>query len=110
MDFPSNPTVGQLYQSPGNLQYEWTGSVWKARGVAGVQGIQGPKGDTGPQGIQGVKGDTGAASTVAGPTGPQGPKGDTGAQGAQGVSATDTIIVSLLATPTQDRAATNGSG
>ena len=91
MDFPSNPTVGQLYQSPGNLQYEWTGSVWKARGVAGVQGIQGPqgvKGDTGATGPQGPKGDTGAASTVAGP---QGPKGD---QGIQGISATDTIIVS----------------
>ena len=84
MDFPSNPTVGQLYQSPGNLQYEWTGTVRKPHRVAGAAGIQGPKGDSGADGHSPAltwSGDKIAIDGVASGPSLTGPKGDNGADG-----------------------------
>jgi hypothetical protein len=78
LNFPNNPTVGQMYESE-LRQWQWTGTVWQAKnpstGPTGPTGAQGPVGAQGPQGLQGT------ASTVPGPqglVGPTGPRGPTG--------------------------------
>lgn len=30
--FPTNPTIGDLYQSGSSSVYEWTGTYWKIKG------------------------------------------------------------------------------
>jgi hypothetical protein len=107
LDFPSAPTLGQIY-TENNRTYVWTGVSWASRtgngytGSLGYTGSQGPigytgsRGDTGytgSQGIQGVIGYTGSQGTqgVIGYTGSQGPigytgsRGDTGYTGSQGI-------------------------
>lgn len=82
IDFPSTPTVGQIYTNGVNT-YEWDGTAWRlvrtsAVGPTGPTGpagadstVIGPTGPTGP----GITGPTGADSTIVGPTGATGPTG-----------------------------------
>ena len=82
IDFPSTPTVGQIYTNGVNT-YEWDGTAWRlvrtsAVGPTGPTGpagadstVIGPTGPTGP----GITGPTGADSTRVGPTGATGPTG-----------------------------------
>jgi hypothetical protein len=82
IDFPSTPTVGELYTNGINT-YEWDGTAWRlvrtsAVGPTGPTGpagadstVPGPTGPTGPS----ITGPTGADSTVVGPTGATGPTG-----------------------------------
>jgi hypothetical protein len=82
IDFPSTPTVGQIYTNGVNT-YEWDGTAWRlvrtsAVGPTGPTGpagadstVIGPTGPTGPS----ITGPTGADSTVVGPTGATGPTG-----------------------------------
>jgi hypothetical protein len=74
INFPTNPTVGQIY-TQGTRSWEWSGQAWNAKNTS-----YGPVGPTGPTGPIGVAGPTGPGSTVAGPTGPTGvgPTGPTG--------------------------------
>ena len=78
-DFPSSPTVGQVYQG-----YTWDGEKWDGGGAA--TGPTGPTGTAGTAGSTGVTGPTGSQGTAgtaggAGPTGPAGGAGPTGATG-----------------------------
>ena len=82
LNFPINPSINDVYTF-GLRSWQWTGTTWRAQGVIGYTGSQGPAG-----------GYTGSASTVAGYTGSQGPaggytgsigdKGFTGSQGDKG--------------------------
>jgi len=38
IDFPNNPTVGQVFTAPNGTQYTWDGAVWKASGPSGGGG------------------------------------------------------------------------
>lgn len=53
IDFPSSPSVGQVYTF-GSRTWTWTGYGWQATSTT-----------TGPQGIQGVQGVQGAAGAVS---------------------------------------------
>jgi len=99
INFPSSPTVGQIYTFAGR-SWEWNGQGWQAYpgpalvGPTGPTGSIGNTGPTGPTGVGGPTGPasgptgptgaTGSASTVAGPTGPTGTTGATGPTGATG--------------------------
>jgi len=63
LDFPDNPTIGQIYG-----QWTWSGTSWTAGTEADPIIVPGPAGPPGPQG----------------PTGPAGPQGDTGPTGPAG--------------------------
>ena len=96
-DFPSSPSVNDVYTANG-ISYKWDGTVWKrvsatgAQGPTGSTGSQGATGSTGSQGATGPGGATGAqgatgatgAQGATGSTGSTGPSGATGAQGATG--------------------------
>ena len=89
LNFPSNPTNGETYQSGSSATYVYNGTYWSipsgqsgTSGTSGAQGSQGPQGTTGEVGPQGING-TAGSSGVQGPQGNQGPAGS-GAQGAQG--------------------------
>jgi hypothetical protein len=94
LDFPINPSVGQIYVNPfTGAQYVWTGSRWTSystpqtlRGTTGPTGPPGgptgPTGDVGPQGAQGAQGVQG----VAGATGQTGNSGTSGSSGTSGVN------------------------
>lgn len=92
LNFPSNPTVGQIH-TVGLKSWEWTGVAWRVlrtqaagksayesavelgfvgteaqwiaslKGVKGDTGDQGPQGETGQRGVQGDPGDRGADGT-----------------------------------------------
>jgi len=64
IDFPSSPTLNQVYTYSGQ-SWKWTGSTWDIV----VTALVGPTGPTGAQG---------APSTVTGPTGPTGATGSKG--------------------------------
>lgn len=92
INFPSSPTVGDVYTFAGR-SWEWNGQGWQAYpgpALVGPTGPTGSTGNTGPTGATGATGSggpTGPASgptgpTGAGPTGPTGPTGDTGPTGA----------------------------
>lgn len=99
INFPSSPTLGQVYTYAGR-SWEWNGQGWQAYpgpalvGPTGPTGSTGGSGPTGPTGAGGPTGPasgptgptgaTGSASTVAGPTGPTGTTGATGPTGATG--------------------------
>src|SRR5210317_594513 len=62
IDFPSNPTIGELYTQNGKT-WEWDGTSWiNLSFTTGTQGIQGRQGITGAQGIQGTEGSFGGAT------------------------------------------------
>ena len=77
LDFPSNPSTGDLVTLNGRA-YEFNGDYWVglpplgaqgpqgASGPGSFQGFQGPVGNDGPAGVQGVE------YPVVGPQGPQG--------------------------------------
>jgi len=75
IDWPSGPTVGQLYTFNG-ITYTWTGTKWQT-GTA-------PTTLTGPTGITGPTGPSGGPTGNTGPTGPTGFTGATGNTGATG--------------------------
>lgn len=54
LNFPSNPTVGQVYES-GLRQWQWTGVVWQSKNPS-----TGPTGPTGATGLTGPTGPTGS--------------------------------------------------
>ena len=80
IQFPQNPTVGQVYTYNTN-SWVWDGERWSGTLPGGATGPSGtPGGATGATGPIGVSGSTGA-------TGPAGPAGDPGgATGATGLS------------------------
>ena len=77
INFPSNPSIGQVYTFNGR-NWMWKGYSWLLVGDYGPTGAS----PQGPQGPQGAAGPTGAT----GPTGPTGATGATGPQGSQGVT------------------------
>jgi len=91
INFPSNPTLNQIYSFNGFL-WKWNGSYWESvvtPGIAGATGATGATGAgatgaTGPTGPLGSTGATGAGAT--GETGPTGPIGATGPEGIQGIT------------------------
>jgi hypothetical protein len=70
MQFPTEPTIDQVYLAPNGKSYKWDGEKWTAF-VAEAPPITGPAGPTGPQGPAGANG-------APGPTGPQGSAGADG--------------------------------
>lgn len=80
INFPTGPTVGQVY-SFSNRAWTWNGQGWQAS--TGIFNI-GPTGPTGP--ASGPTGPTGASGSVTGPTGATGSSitGPTGAIGPTG--------------------------
>lgn len=99
INFPIDPTVGQVYEA-GGRRWEWNGRSWDGSGNPGATGATGPQGEagdtgatgaTGPQGTAGAIGATGPAGSAGtngatGATGPSGSAGGTGATGATGPS------------------------
>ena len=102
--FPSNPGIGDTFESNGVL-FSWTGEQWISAitdanfiGVTGPPGATGAEsvtpGPTGPTGPDGPAGDVGPPGDVgpAGPTGdvgPDGPTGDVGPDGPTGPTGGD---------------------
>ncbi len=111
LNFPSNPTVGQIYDHPDAGQYIWNGYAWDRTAGGVVEGPAGPQGETGPAGPAGADGPAGAEglsayevavtngfagteeewlASLEGPAGADGaqgevgPAGPAGADGAQG--------------------------
>lgn len=91
LDFPSNPTVNDIYSYGG---YKWIciqgGATpkWQAitsslQGTTGTQGIQGNQGTIGIQGFTGIQGFYGIQG-IQGNQGTTGTQGQTGTQGATG--------------------------
>lgn len=78
INFPTNPTLNQLYQFKDNT-WRWNGTGWSL--INYIQGIQGMQGFSGIQGVQGIIGSQG----VQGIIGTQGIQGIIGAQGIQGL-------------------------
>lgn len=39
LDFPTNPTLNQIYTGPEGNQWEWVGSYWKALSTAALQSL-----------------------------------------------------------------------
>lgn len=100
INFPTGPTVGQLYTFA-NRTWEWNGQGWQAAqgpfniGPTGPTGpASGPTGPTGPTGATGPTGPGGAASFVPGPTGPTGITGPsgTGPTGPTGPTGADSTV------------------
>ena len=86
IDFPNNPSTGQVH-SDGGASWRWSGYAWRRipdPGAKGEPGEKGQKGEIGSTGSQGDKGEKGAPSTVAGPKGDTGDKGSTGSTGSDG--------------------------
>jgi hypothetical protein len=101
LNFPDNPTIGQVFNN-----YTWDGEKWNTTpgsgGGGGGAGATGPTGAVGPTGPPGATGATGAAGGgtgagatgptgavgATGPAGPTGPAGATGATGAPGSGGT----------------------
>jgi hypothetical protein len=81
INFPSNPTVGQVYSYNGR-NWIWRGFSWQAVGDYGPTG-PGSNGTTGPTGPTGANGSNG----TTGPTGPTGANGSNGATGPTGANA-----------------------
>lgn len=91
-DWPSSPTIGQVYTSPSGTSWEWNGYAWDIINT----GIPGATGPTGPTGTTGAQGPTGAQG-IQGPTGSQGPIGATGPQGVTGPTGPlDATVTSTL--------------
>ena len=104
VQFPTNPSPGDLFTSPDGIVYRWDGEKWNTQlgpTESGATGATGPKGDagefavggtgsTGSTGPVGPVGSTGA-SAATGATGPDGPPGPsvTGATGATGSTGPD---------------------
>ena len=84
IDFPSNPSIGQVYTFNGR-NWVWKGYSWLSVGDYGPTGpgSTGPAGPTGPSGTVGINGATGATG-ITGPTGPAGANGITGPTGPAG--------------------------
>jgi hypothetical protein len=90
INFPSNPTVNQVYNFAGR-SWIWTGRSWRSistfvgytgsRGLTGFTGSKGDLGFTGSQGDQGFTGSQGIPGEFAG-VGFTGSRGFTGSQGA----------------------------
>lgn len=64
IDFPSNPTLDEIYSFNGR-SWKWNGLGWTAQ-TGGPPGPEGPEGPAGPVGPEGP----------IGPTGPTGPVGE----------------------------------
>jgi len=103
LNFPANPTVGQLH-TVGDKAWTWTGVAWAIQRVsvtgksayelaiengfvgteaAWIASLKGTKGDTGAQGSQGIKGDRGD----------KGDPGDRGTDGTNGIDGVDGVGV-----------------
>ncbi len=91
-NWPTSPTIGQIYTSPSGIVWEWNGYAWDLKNVSGPIG---PSGPTGPTGATGLIGPTGPQGDI-GPTGTQGATGPQGATGATGpLDATVTSTLTL---------------
>jgi hypothetical protein len=82
INFPSNPTFGQVYTFNG-VNWQWRGYSWQVVGSFGLTGSSGSSGPTGPSGPNGTFGSTGPTGP-AGPAGSNGPTGPTGPAGSAG--------------------------
>lgn len=100
INFPTGPTVGELYTFA-DRTWQWNGQGWQAAvgpfniGPTGPTGpANGPTGPTGPTGATGPTGPGGAASFVPGPTGPTGITGPsgTGPTGPTGPTGADSTV------------------
>jgi hypothetical protein len=83
LDFPANPTGGQVYTSPVGVKYRFNGYAWDLA-TDPVEGLEGPPGPEGPAGPQGPIGPIGPGGP-AGPQGEQGIQGEVGPTGPQGI-------------------------
>jgi hypothetical protein len=63
INFPSNPSIGQIYTLPTGQSWRWNGDAWESVGSPYVVGPQGPAGPTGPTGPTGATGPTGPTGT-----------------------------------------------
>lgn len=81
INFPSNPTLNQVFVA-GGKEWRWNGVAWNFIGTVGPSGPTGPTGSTGATGPAGANGPTGST----GPIGPSGIDGVTGPQGATGLT------------------------
>jgi hypothetical protein len=69
-DFPSAPTVGQIFDA-GPTRYQWNGYAWIMQsGNIGPVGPEGPAGPQGPAGADGAPGPTGGLLVEVGDTAP----------------------------------------
>lgn len=120
LNFPSNPTNGQIYPplpEEGVSQYIWDSSTqtWRLLRSTGITGPTGPSGPTGPQGSTGATGPRGASGLrgatglrgFVGDPGPTGPTGATGVTGPRGSTGATGIGVTG---PTGPQGATGATG
>jgi hypothetical protein len=68
LDFPSSPSLNQVYRSPTGESWRWNGFAWNSLGT----GAGGPQGPNGTNGTIGVNGATGSQGPI-GATGPNNP-------------------------------------
>ena len=45
IDFPSSPTVGQLYTAPNGVTYQWNGTLWLTNSAGGSGAVQAASGN-----------------------------------------------------------------
>jgi hypothetical protein len=90
VNFPSNPTEGQIFIF-NDMTYVFENGAWVIQAGVGIPGPEGPAGPTGPQGPAGATGSQGPQGTpgATGATGPEGPVGPTGPQGPAGPGITE---------------------
>lgn len=113
LNFPADPTVGQIYDHPEAGEYKWNGYAWERTAGGVVEGPVGPQGPAGADGAEGLSayevavtngypgteaewleslvGDTGPAGADGSP-GIQGPAGADGAPGATGPAGADSQV------------------
>jgi microcystin-dependent protein len=65
LDFPANPTGGQVYTSPVGVKYRFNGYAWDLA-TDPVEGLEGPPGPEGPVGPEGPQGPIGPGGTPIG--------------------------------------------
>jgi len=113
-NWPTSPTLGQVYTSPSGTSWEWNGYAWDVltslptgpTGPTGATGATGPSGLTGPQGVTGPTGplDATVTSTLTLTSG--GWSANTQTLTVTGVTATSTNLIVLESATMGDRWAT----
>jgi hypothetical protein len=95
LNFPSAPSVGQIYAHPDAGEYKWNGYAWERTNGGVTEGPIGPAGPAGPEGLSAyeVAVTNGYAGTEAEwLESLNGADGKDGAQGAAGLSAYEIAV------------------
>jgi hypothetical protein len=85
LNFPSSPSIGQIYIGPGGESWQWIGSSWKSITTFGTSGSSGSSGSSGTSGTDGTSGSSGTSGT----SGTSGSSGTSGVDGIIGIAGND---------------------